>query len=251
MKAIILASGEGKRLRPLTDNLPKPLIKIGDKTILGHQLDNLIGCDITNIIITTGPFEDKIKEHVKEKYPDLNVAYMNNPKYETTNYIYSMWLTKGLIDDDIILLHGDLVFDKKLLERLINEKCENCVLVNRKIKPPEKDFKAVIENNRVVKIGVEFYGENAFFSAPLYKFSKSDFLCWLDKIEEFIERGDTKSYAEDVFNKISDKIVLRPLYFDDEVCMEIDTEEDLEKANNLVRNATIMDDSYFEGGDIL
>ena len=59
MKAIILASGEGKRLRPLTDNLPKPLIKIGDKTILGHQLDNLIRCHIRDIIITTGPFEDK------------------------------------------------------------------------------------------------------------------------------------------------------------------------------------------------
>jgi len=255
MKAIILASGEGKRLRPLTDNLPKPLIKIGDKTILGHQLDNLIRCSIWDIIITTGPFEDKIKEYVKEKYPDLEVSYVNNPKYETTNYIYSMWLTKGLIDDDIILLHGDLVFDKKLLERLINEKPflrkksftkrninkmhlvydeenVNCVLVNRKIKPPEKDFKAVIENNRVVKIGVEFYGENAFFSAPLYKFSKSDFLCWLDEIEKFIRRGDMNSYAEDAFNKISDKVMLRPLYSDEEFCMEIDTMEDLEIARN-------------------
>jgi len=232
MKAIILASGEGKRLRPLTDNLPKPLIKIGDKTILGHQLDNLIGCNITNIIITTGPFEDKIKEYVKEKYPDLEVSYVNNPKYETTNYIYSMWLTKGLINDDIILLHGDLVFEKKLLERLIKKKYENCVLVNRKIKPLKKDFKAVIENNRMVKIGVEFFGENAFFSAPLYKFSKSDFLRWFDEIEKFIRREDVNSYAEDAFNEISDKVMLRPLYSDEEFCMEIDTMEDLEIARN-------------------
>ena len=257
MKAIILASGEGKRLRPLTYEIPKPLIKIlEDKTILDYQMDNLIGCNIKNIIITTGPFEDKIKMHVKEKYPEIKVSYVNNPKYKTTNYIYSMWLTKGLIGDDIILLHGDLLFDKKLLERLINEKPFlrkksftkrdinerhlvydekniNCVLVNRKIKAPEKDFKAVIENNRVVKIGVEFFGENAFFSAPLYKFSKSDFLCWLDEIEKFIKKGEVKRYAEDAFNKISDKIVLRPLYFDDELCMEIDTKEDLEMARNL------------------
>ena len=235
MKGIILASGIGKRLRPLTYEIPKPLIKIiEDKTILEYQIDNLIGCGIRNIIITTGPFEDKIKMHVKEKYPKLDVTYVNNPKYETTNYIYSIWLTKGLIDDDIILLHGDLLFDKKLLEKLINEKCENCVLVNRNIKPPEKDFKAVIENNRVVKIGVEFSGENAFFSAPLYKFSKSDFLCWLDEVERFIKKEDIKRYAEDAFNKISDKIVLHPLYFDDELCMEIDTMEDLEIARNLI-----------------
>jgi len=235
MKAIILASGVGKRLRPLTYEIPKPLIKIGNKTILDYQMDNLIGCNITNIIITAGPFADKTKMHVKENYLGIEVSYVNNPKYETTNYIYSMWLTKGLIDDDIILLHGDLLFDKKLLERLINEECENCVLVNRKIRAPEKDFKAVIENNRVVKIGVEFSGENAFFSAPLYKFSKLDFLCWLDEIENFIKRGDTKSYVEDAFNKISDKIVLRPLYFYDELCMEIDTMKDLEIARKLFK----------------
>ena len=233
MKALILASGIGKRLRPLTYEVPKPLLKIGDKTILEHQIDNLTSCNITNIIITTGSFSDKIKEHVKEKYPEIEVSYVNNPKYETTNYIYSMWLTKELIDDNMILLHGDLLFDKKLLEKLINENCENCVLVNRKIKPPKKDFKAVVENNRVVKIGVEFFGDNTFFSAPLYKFSKADFLYWLNKIEKFIKKGDTKSYAEDVFNKISDKLILRPLYFDEEFCMEIDTKEDLEKAKNL------------------
>ena len=234
MQALILASGVGKRLRPMTYEIPKPLIKIGDKTILDYQMDNLIRCGIKEIIITTGSLEEKIKEHVKKKYPNLDVSYVKNPKYETTNYIYSMWLTKELIDDDIILLHGDLFFDKKLLEKLIKEKHANCVLVNRRIKPPEKDFKAVVENNRVLKIGVEFSGENTFFSAPLYKFSKFDFLYWLDEIEKFIRRGDIKSYSEDAFNKISGKIVLRPIYFGDEICMEIDTEEDLRIARNLI-----------------
>ena len=235
MKALILNSGIGERLQPLTSDKPKALIKVGNNPLLGHQLDNLIGCNIRNVIITTGPFEDKIKRYVLGKYPNINVTYVNNPKYETTNYIYSMWLTRKLIDDAVILLHGDLIFDKKLLEKLISEKYTNCVLVNRKIKPPEKDFKAVIENNRVVKIGVDFFGENAFFSAPLYKFSKSNFLYWLDEIGKFIKSGDTKSYAEEVFNKISDKIILRPLYFDDALCMEIDTMEDLEKAKNLFK----------------
>ena len=70
-----------------------------------------------------------------------------------------------------------MLFDKKLLEKLIDEKYTNCVLVNKEIKAPEKDFKAVIKNNRVVKIGVEFSGENAFFSAPLYKFSRTRTVC--------------------------------------------------------------------------
>jgi phosphoenolpyruvate phosphomutase len=233
MQALILASGIGKRLRPLTYEVPKPLLKIGDKTILEHQIDNLISCNITNIIITTGSFSDKIKEHVKEKYPEIKVSYVNNPKYETTNYIYSIWLTKELIDDDIILLHGDLVFDKKLLERLIAEN-GNRVLVNKKIAVPEKDFKAVVENNRVVKIGVEFNGKNAFACLPLYKFSKADFLFWINECEQYIEKGDVNIYAEKVFNEISDLLLLFPLYFDDELCMEIDTEEELEMARKLI-----------------
>ena len=135
MKALILNSGRGERLYPLTKYKPKALIKIGNKTLLGLQLDNLIGCNVRDIIITTGPFENKIKKYVEKEYSDVNVSYVKNPKYRTTNYIYSMWLTKSLVDDDVILLHGDLLFDRKLLERLVDEKYANCVLVNKKIKP--------------------------------------------------------------------------------------------------------------------
>jgi len=216
---------------------PKALIRIGNKPLLGYQMDSLIQCGIRRIIITTGPFENKIKKYMEKVYRDVNVSYVRNPKYRITNYVYSMWLAKNLVDDDIILLHGDLLFERKLLERLIDEKYVNCVLVNRKIRPPSKDFKALIKGNKVIKIGVEFFGKNAFFCAPLYKFSQSDFLYWLNEIEKFVMKGDLKIYAESVFNEISDKIVLRPLYFTDEFCMEIDTKEDLEIAKAyLVRN---------------
>ena len=232
MKALILASGKGERLFPVTKEIPKPLVEIGKKAILGRQIDNLVGCGITDVIITTGFFEGKIKDFIKENYPNINVCYVNNPKYETTNYIYSMWLTKKNIDDDIILLHGDLLFEKKLLERLIAENC-NRVLVNKKIGVPEKDFKAVVVNNRVVKIGVDFSGENAFACLPLYKFSKADFLFWINECGEYIAKGNVNIYAENVFNAISDDLLLFPLYFDDELCMEIDTAEELEMAERL------------------
>jgi phosphoenolpyruvate phosphomutase len=235
MKALILASGKGERLYPLTKEIPKPLVELGNRAILGIQMDNLIGCGITDVIITTGSFEGKITDFIKDNYPNLNVCYVNNPKYKTTNYIYSMWLTREFIDDDIILLHGDLVFDKKLLERLIAEN-GNRVLVNKKIAVPEKDFKAVVVNDRVIKIGVEFSGENAFACLPLYKFSKADFLFWINECEQYIAKGEVNIYAENVFNEISDVLLLYPLYFDDELCMEIDTEEELEIAERIIRD---------------
>jgi len=235
VKALILASGMGKRLYPLTEDIPKPLVKVQGKEILGFQMGNLTECRVTDIIITTGPFESKIKEYVESFYPSVNVSYVNNPKYNSTNYIYSMWLTKKLIDDNIILLHGDLLFDKKLLEMMINKK-ENCVLVNKKIKLPEKDFKAVIKNGRVEKIGTEFFGKNAFACFPMYKFSREDFLLWLDECEKYIMKGRVNIYAENVFNEISNMMLLYPLYFDGEVCMEIDTKEDIEKAERAMEN---------------
>ena len=233
MKALILSSGIGKRLYPLTKNMPKSLIKIQGKEILGFQVDHLIECGIKDLIITTGPFENKIKEYIRKNYSGMNVFYIKNSKYESTNYIYSMWLTKELIDDEIILLHGDLLFSKKLLNRLVDKE-GNRAAVNKKIKLPEKDFKAVIEKGRVKKIGTEFFEENAFACFPLYKFSKKDFLLWLSECEKYIKRGKVNIYAEDVFNEISDKMPLYPLYFNDELCMEIDTKEDIEKANRIL-----------------
>lgn len=231
MKAIILNSGKGKRLHPLTRFTPKALIKIGDDTLLGYQLKSLFACHIESIIITTGPFEKKIMQYIRRNHANLDVTFVKNTKYSTTNYIYSMWLIKHLVDDDTILLHGDLLFDRILLEQLIHETHTNCVLVNREIEPPDKDFKAVVMEDRVIKIGVEFTGKNAYFSVPLYKFSKENLHYWLKEIDKFIKKDCLKIYAEVALNRITSDIFLYPLYFTNELCMEIDTEEDLKVAN--------------------
>jgi len=151
VKAIILNSGIGKRMGSLTKDMPKCLVQINEETILGFQLKAFIENGIHNIIITTGPFEYKIKDYIKKHFPELNVEYVNNQKYASTNYIYSVFLTKDLIDDDIILIHGDMVFEKSVLKKLIESEVENSVLINNKIKPPKKDFKGKIKNGLVKK----------------------------------------------------------------------------------------------------
>lgn len=234
MKAIILASGIGKRLRPLTNNKPKSLVKINSKTILEYQLDTLSQLDVNRIVITTGPFEKQVKKFVKERYPNLKIEYVHNPKYNSTNYIYSLWLTTPLVDDDIILIHGDLIFNTDILKKVIDVS-GNSVPVNKKVNPPKKDFKAVIEKKRVIKIGVDFFGKNAFYCLPLYKFLKKDFLIWMEEIEKEIANGNCNIYAEDAFNKISDQIKLKPVYVSDEFCQEIDTLEDLKVIKELMK----------------
>jgi phosphoenolpyruvate phosphomutase len=232
MKAIILASGVGRRLRPLTDRYPKSLLRVGGKTLIDYQLEALVKHGICDIVITTGHLGKKLEDHVR-KTGAASIQFVHNPEYERTNYIYSLWLTKGLVDEDIILLHGDLLFDSVLIQKLLEAR-GNRVLVNRHVLSPEKDFKALIKRGRVVRIGVNLSGPGTFFCAPLYRFSKADFLLWLDKIEDYVRQGKVDCYAEDAFNEISDKVLLRPLYFK-EFCMEIDTKSDLEKTRRYLQ----------------
>ena len=237
MKAIILNSGIGKRMRPFTYKNPKCLAKLNGKTILEHEIENLLYYGIKDIIITVGPFETKIKNLLKGIFPKLIVIYIENPVYESTNYIYSMWLTKKFIDDDIVLLHGDMVFEKELLEKLLNEKHPNCVLVNNTIKPPKKDFKGKVNNNIIKKIGVNIEGKTTFFLAPIYRLSKSAFQLWLGEIEKFVKKGNVNVYAEEALNKISSAIRLHPVYFSDEFCMEVDDFNDLKIARKFFRHS--------------
>ena len=91
---------------------------------------------------------------------------------------------------------------------------------------PDKDFKSVIHNGKVEKVGIEFFTD-ACASQALYKLYKKDWKVWLDKIVEFCESGNRKCYAENALNEISDKCNIMALDVKDELCAEIDNPEDL------------------------
>ena len=228
MKVIILNAGIGKRLAPLTNTKPKCLVKINENTtILDLQLKNIIKFGFKEFIIPTGPYESQIKDHIKNNYPSITVQYVNNPLYDKTNYIYSLYLAKEIIDEDVLYSHGDLIFSQNLVTLLLDSKDEDCVLVNKSIPPPVKDFKAFILNNRINKIGVNLFGENTAFLAPLYKLSVEFMSKWLKHIENFINNNKLNCYAEDALNEILDDLILKPCYYN-EFCVEIDDHEDLE-----------------------
>lgn len=226
----------GKRLGNLTQNNPKCLVKINkEETILDYQLKKLIKSNLKDIIITTGPFEDKIKNHININYPTLKLQYVHNPIYDKTNYIYTIYLIKEIIDDDVILLHGDLIFSDKLLKGILNSKDPDCVLVNKEITPPEKDFKALIIDEKIIQIGVNISGPNTVFLAPLYKLSNKFFNIWLYQIDKFVKDERVDCYAEDALNAMLDKIVLKPFYFNNQICKEIDDIDDLKLIKRLLK----------------
>ncbi len=231
MKALILNSGKGNRMGALTEHKPKCLVEIGEgRTLLSGQIEILKNSGINSFIITTGPFAGMIEEYLGERFPGLEFEYIYNPKYSATNYIYSVFLAQEHLQEDIFLLHGDLVTEQEVCDKLLKTPDENAVVVYADVPLPEKDFKASLNNNVITQISVSIFDEDCVSLLPFYKLSKKAVKIWLEEIAVFIGKGITNVYAEEAFNKRSKEIGLKPVYMEDQLCMEIDTLEDLELA---------------------
>lgn len=227
MRALILNSGMGKRMGDLTNAHPKCMTVLDhNETILSRQLKQLLECGITEVVITTGYFNEVLVKYCNELDLPLQYFFINNPLYETTNYIYSIYLARKELHHDIILLHGDLVFDTEILRGMLRSDNSN-MTISSVMPLPLKDFKAVVRDNRVDKIGIDYF-ENALTAQPLYTILYNDWQIWLNSIIDFCERGHTLCYAEDAFNKVANKCCIKAFDYKDRLCAEIDTPEDLE-----------------------
>ena len=227
MKALILNSGLGHRMGAITKEHPKCMTEISaHNTILSRQLRQLVSFGIEEVVMTTGYYDKVLVDYCNSLHLPLRFIFANNPKYATTNYIYSIYCAKEqLKDDDIVLMHGDLVFENLVLEAVVN--CENsCMAVSGSIPLPKKDFKAVVKEGRIEKVGIEFF-DDAMAAQPLYKIKKEDWLVWLTNIEKFCEADNRKCYAENAFNEVSNQCIIYPCDVQDMLCSEIDTPEDL------------------------
>lgn len=226
MQAIILNSGKGTRLGKLTEDKPKCLVKINEvDTILDRQIRILNKYGIDNILITTGYKKDILENHIDKKGYNVNLVF--NELFETTNYIYSLYKVREFIEDDVILLHGDMVFDESIIKRIIENE-ENLVVAREDGKLSNKDFKCDLLNNNVMKIAVNLYNEKCKNCFPIYKFNKESFEFWIKAIEESVRKNNVTIYAEEVLNNLLEKgsVKLNPLYIRDEICTEVDDEED-------------------------
>ena len=232
MKALILNSGTGSRMGDLTKDRPKCLVELENgTTILDRQLYILEKCDISEVIITTGRYDKEIRDTCSN-HTGLKFTFVKNELYDSTNYIYSIYKAKEHLNDDIILLHGDLVFEEYVLLRLINFK-KSCVATNTFQVDPEKDFKAIVKDNRVLKISVGLT-DNFVTSQPAYKLTESDMKAWIDNIVKHCDSGKIGHYAEDALNEILDTVEIIPIDFQNIICTEVDTPDDLSIVNGML-----------------
>ena len=125
IQSIILAAGQGTRLKPYTNNIPKAMVKLSGVSLIERQLNTLKSIDLKNFNVVTGYKEECIQ------IPNVNKIY--NPRYATTNMVASLYCAKNLFDgsSDIIISYGDIVFEKKVINALVNSESNISVIVDK------------------------------------------------------------------------------------------------------------------------
>lgn len=181
MKAVILAAGEGKRLRPITSSRPKPMIKISGKPILEHIIEALSYCEVTEVIIVTNYKGESIQEYFKGiKKSNLLISFKKQEKMIGTGNALS--ITESMINNDFIVVYGDQLFSpdalKKIVQTFKTKKVDGAMAVIP-IKNPENYGIIEMDKEQKVKRIIEKPDPNIapsnLANAGIYIFSKEIF----------------------------------------------------------------------------
>lgn len=220
----------------LTAHAPKSMVHLyNDETIFERQIRLIQEAGIREVVVTTGPYPETIKEVCdKECFRNMRFIFSHNEKYDQTNYIYSMYNAREYLDDDIIMMHGDLVFDRTLIPAMLKNKKANLCLINKFKVLPEKDFKGRIIDGTLREVSISIFDKNCFAFQPLYKLSKDTIAKWIDNVVKFIDKGIVGVYAENALNEISNQLSIFPMSYTKHFIDEVDNPNDLERVSKSI-----------------
>lgn len=231
MKVIILAAGVGSRIKPLTDNCPKSLLKVGGQTILERMISHIQDCEINEIIFVLGYLDKQIKNFVKKKFPNLDAKFVINDKFKETNTGFSLMLTKALVQgESFIKFDADVIFDIEILKKLIESKYKNCLCIDKNINLQEEEIKVIVgENNQILAVSKTVNPKSATGeSVGIEKISAEMSNILFEELECMMaEKKNHQNYYESAYEKIINKNI--PFYCVDITGLkwtEIDTKED-------------------------
>jgi len=164
VKAVVLAAGLASRLRPWTEQTPKCLLPIGGGTLLDRTLEAVETAGLRDVVLVTGYLEDQIRARVRERHGGLRVKFVRNAAYATTNNIYSLWLARGLVlEEGMLLLDSDILFDPGILSDLRRAGRPDVLAVKRGFALGEEEIKVEVDaDRRVLAIGKHVPPDRAF-----------------------------------------------------------------------------------------
>ncbi|MFZ0560601.1 MAG: phosphocholine cytidylyltransferase family protein, partial [Terriglobales bacterium] len=207
MKAVILAAGQGTRIRSVHGEHPKCLIEVDNTTILDHQLEALSMAGIDDVAIVVGYEKEQIIEHVKSRKPSVTqrVSFFENPAFAITNNIYSLWLALDwLRGESFIVLNADVVFDPEILSAAVRSSAPISMIVDPLWR--DETMKVIIRGDRVIQMSKKIPREE--FSGTyigITVFSKAVQDNFFRRIIELISAGQVNEFFNVAVQKLANE----------------------------------------------
>src|SRR3989344_7355798 len=152
MRVIILAAGESKRLRPLTENFHKSLLPVAGRTILDRQLDILRPHKPELIVIVVGFEKGRVKEHVLSEHADLPFVFVENADFKATSAAYSLWLAREHLKGPCLYMNGDLVCDPEIVQQVVESEYDTVTAIHKNLWDEEQVNVIHDENGQILEI---------------------------------------------------------------------------------------------------
>jgi len=241
LKVIIVAAGQGTRLRPLTNSKPKCMVEYNNKPIINYILETVKKCNINDIAVVNGYKKEVLEEYLKNE----NVLFFTNENFDKTNMVSTLFSAKAYMDDDIIISYADIIYKKEVLEQLIKSTEDFSVIVDRdwkklwslRMENPLDDVETLkVVNNKIIELGKKpnSYSDIEGQYIGLIKISKSaipkviDFYLSLDKNKLYDGQSYENMYMTSLIQMIIDDLMdVQPIFINGG-WIEVDSVEDLE-----------------------
>lgn len=242
MNAVILAAGMGKRLGELTEHHTKCMVQINGEMLIDRMLTCLSELALNKVVLVIGYQGQKLRDYIGSTYKGLPVEYIENPVYDQTNNIYSLYLARKILsDDDTLLMESDLIFDVEILRKLMDSDSPNLVTVAKYENWMDGTVVKLSEQGKIL----DFISRDSFCfgdtqsyykTVNIYRFSKAFFCRYYSPfLKAYIRSLGYNAYYEEALRVITslDNIPLKALVLDREKWYEIDDAQDREIAEVL------------------
>lgn len=233
--ALLLAAGTGSRLSPLTDETPKCLVSVNEKSILERLIDSLQEHNFKRLVVVVGHQADCIRNFLGTRAGGMEITYITSFLYKTTNNIYSLWLARKVINEPFLLIESDLVFDPEMLKDML---LPDRIAIS-KLQPWMNGTTVTINNSQKVDA---FYDNdtykndnNQYKTVNIYSLSTTTWQLVQERLERQISDNMTNGYYETVFSDMVDEgfLSFTPVFFKKNRWYEIDTIADLRAAEQV------------------
>lgn len=231
MKAIILAAGVGKRLKTLSNGVPKCLISIGGRTLLSRHLDNLAHVGIDQVVLVVGYEHLLIREAAQAEPFGGSIRFLMNDQYERGS-ITSFWKARVEFDDDVIIMDADVLYHPKILRRLVESPIKNALLMDETVQQQTEECMVAVRKERVISLGktlpvnYDCAGEGVGF----LKVRRDDLPHLVESVQPHIETGQVDMEYEDALQDFFRKVLVGCERIGGLPWIEIDFPDDIQRA---------------------